>query len=105
MSRTSKRAQPTEVLEVASYPTLYHQKKARLLAVGQVWTTNESFDMLRLAVPARPRETLGNGPLLQLVFVGEKNIPFAVLRNWEGWLNDYYKARIDMVFTIKTEVR
>lgn len=96
----------TEVIDLASYPGLHRQSKGVLVAVREVGLLKgDAFDITRLAVPARPKAELNRSHLVQLVFVGDREIPFYTFVNYEGWLLEYYRARMGMVFRFRTEAR
>lgn len=89
------------ITELQHYPTLYRQRKGKLLAVREIRIGADSFDLMRLAVPSEEHRRLKRDHVIQLVFVGEGHIPFYTLIDYEGWRMEYYRARIGEVFAVE----
>lgn len=90
-----------DVIELEPYPTLHRQKKAKLVAVHEMRIRDDCFDLLRTTVPSRNHRQLNRERVIQLVFIGDRDIPFFTLLSYEGWLKEYYSARIGWVFQIQ----
>lgn len=105
MVENMKLAQATETLDIAPYPTLHRQTKGKLVSVREIAVKDDAFDLKRMAVPARPRARFENGRAIQLVFIGDRDIPVYTFLDYEGWLKEYFVARIGLVFRFRTDVR
>jgi len=97
------------------YPKLWKQKKAELLAVrvidAQAVAINKDlieYDTKYILPDYSPDFTGGvcyyplpkTGKLIQLIFVGDKDIPFCTLRRYIPTKYDYYKKGIGKIFEI-----
>jgi hypothetical protein len=103
-----------------SYPKLWEQKTATLLVVRELkfpedknedlimydtsyYTTNPPYTGCGAYSPPDFYK-LKNGPYIQLVFVGNKHIPFCTIRpKYNGWCKDrvaYYLSKIGQEFEI-----
>lgn len=103
------------------YPKLWNQSRATLLAVRELnfpRDLNEDFILYdtKFLDPAGAAEgqyaagsiipgfyPLENGPYVQLIFVGDKHIPFCTVRPRKGRYGDkkeYYQAKVGQEFEI-----
>jgi hypothetical protein len=103
-----------------NYPKLWEQKTATLLAVRELnfpadknedlimydtsyYTTDPPYTGCGAYSPPNYYK-LRNGPYIQLIFIGDKHIPFCTLRpKYNGWCKDrlgYYKSKIGQVFNV-----
>ena len=103
MVETIRNKVPTEKIELEIYPTLRKQRKGTLVAVNEIRITHDCFDIIRLVVPSKDHRKLTRDHVIELVFIGERDIPFYTLLNYEGWLKEYYAARVGEIFKIETE--
>lgn len=90
-----------DVIELQAYPTLHGQKRGRLIDVRVINNPPESFNLLRLAVPSSDHRKLKLSAIIQLIFIGDLDVPFYTLINYEGWLKEFYSARIGKLFKIR----
>ena len=78
-----------------NYPKLWGQKSAFLLYVELVERERLHKDLLeydtRTGDLNEPYYKLPKGTLIQLVFLGDKGIPFCTLRRYVGAKYNYYK--------------
>ena len=90
------------------YPKLWGQKTATLVYVDVLDLENElSMEDINQLLEYDTKDCNGNyyelpiGDLIQLVFVGNKKIPFCTLRRYtkEKW--EYYKGCIGEYFEVK----
>ena len=95
----------TEAIELEPYPTLKRQRKALLIGVHELEIRSDGFDLIRQAVPSMGHRKLTHSHVIELVFIGDRDMPFYTLLSYEGWLTEYYKARIGLVFEVITERR
>lgn len=96
-----------------NYPKLHRQTMAELLAIKVIcatdvqstgflidlWdydTTYISRDYIRYNY-----ELPKKGQLIQLIFLGNKYIPFCTLRSWNPEKHEYYRAAIGETFKIE----
>lgn len=103
MVETIRNKFPTESINLEPYPTLRHQKKGILVAVKEIRIIQDCFDIIRLAVPSKDHRNLTREHVIELVFIGERDIPFYTLLSYDGGSKEYYTARIGEIFKIKTE--
>jgi hypothetical protein len=96
-----------------NYPKLWGQKSAELLAVRELkFPEDKNKDLIfydtqyakKYGIDYYP---LRNGDYIQLIFIGDKHIPFCTLRpKYSRWQTDklaYYKSKIGQEFNIIIE--
>ncbi len=86
------------------YPKLWGQNKAELIEVVII-SQNEILDKDLIEYDTKNSKgdyyQLPNDDLIQLVFVGNKRIPFCTLRRFTREKYNYYKNLIGELFEIK----
>lgn len=88
------------------YPKLWEQTTAELLTVKDITIDeNTNKDLLEYDTKALDGSyyELKKGKYIQLIFLGNKNIPFCTIRNAYGRYGDkkeYYQSKIGEVFNI-----
>jgi hypothetical protein len=84
------------------YPKLWGQKQAILLDVKCVQKKELSKDLLEYDTKTSKGEyyMLPEGLLLQLIFLGDKRIPFCTLRKQSPWKEKYYRSQVGFMFEI-----
>lgn len=93
-----------------NYPKLHGQTSATLLAVRELLFPKDKnadlieYDTTYLSPNGIGFYQLSNGPYLQLIFVGDKHIPFCTIRPKYGGFSknkkEYYESLIGQVFQI-----
>lgn len=84
------------------YPKLWGQYSARLLEVNDTEYKNLHPDLIEY-------DTKYNGGyyplpkvrLIQLIFLGDKGIPFCTIRRWTPQKHRYYESAIGKIFEIE----
>jgi hypothetical protein len=94
-----------------SYPKLHGQIRATLLSIIMSDRKNLNpelvhYDTLYLepdgVFPCVEKHyPLPDGPLMILVFVGNKLIPFTTVRRWTAKIEEFYRQNINQVFDVK----
>lgn len=91
------------------YPKLWGQTQAELLSVKEIEINeNTNKDLIEYDTKAIDGSyyELKKGKYLQLIFLGNKNIPFCIIRSKYGsYVNktEYYKNKIGEIFDIVIE--
>lgn len=91
------------------YPKLWGQTQAELLAVKEIEINeNTNKDLIEYDTKAIDGSyyELKKGKYLQLIFLGNKNIPFCTIRSkYSSYVNktEYYKSKIGEIFDIVIE--
>jgi len=89
----------------SDYPKLWKQKSAFLIHVGRI-----DRDYFPLPQELLDYDTLNSnneyyplprGDYLQLVFLGDKRIPFCTIRRRTPQKEDYYRSKLNQVFEIE----
>ena len=86
-----------------SYPKIHGQKNAQLIHVRRLEASNLHEDLIEYDTRTSTGEyyALPKGLLLQLVFMGDKGIPFCTLRRHTPDKEAYYRASVGMMFEVK----
>lgn len=87
------------------YPKLWNQSEAVLVAVNYI-TKNDfplNQDLLNYDTKTSKGEyyPLPKGDYLQLIFLGDKRIPFCTIRRNTTEKNEYYCSKINQLFKIE----
>ena len=84
------------------YPKLHGQKSAQLVHVRRVEASSLHEDLIEYDTRTTTGEhyALPKGMLLQLVFLGNKGIPFCTLRRWTPDKEVYYRECVDKQFEV-----
>lgn len=89
----------------SDYPKLYGQEKAQLIDVRYLSIPKDMNEDLLFYDTVKPDGSmfpLKNGNYIQLIFVGDKHIPFCTIRSrWPDTKEFYYRASIGEWFEIK----
>jgi hypothetical protein len=94
-----------------NYPKLWNQKTAELLAVKQITidenTPNEliEYDCRYNKICHTAKYVLMHGHYLQLIFFGDKRIPFCTIRSYNPEKMKYYYESIGQDFEIVVKDR
>lgn len=91
-----------------NYPKLWRQTQAKLIAVEDInIDENTNKDLLEYDTKANDGSyyELKKGKYIQLIFLGNKNIPFCTIRSGQssgkmGNKKEYYQAKIGETFNI-----
>ena len=89
-----------------NYPKLHNQTTAKLVAIETIRINNEKhkelleYDTIKSDGSYYPIDTNNNNQYIQLVFIGNKHIPFCTLRKFGGYNWSYYKTKINDLFKI-----
>lgn len=102
----------SEILFTHQYPKLWGQKKGLLLAVLLLDAKGVSInkDLIEYDTKYEDKgktkyyELPKEGKLIQLIFVGEKDIPFCTLRSYNELKWNYYQGQIGKVLDIKVRL-
>jgi len=106
----------TEILFSHYYPKLHFQKEAELIAV-RILNKPEDWNEELAEYDTKFRKGLlsqssaievyedshypvPDGKLLQLVFIGDKHIPFCTLRSWNKEKEKYYRGLIGQILDV-----
>ena len=88
-----------------NYPKLWNQQTAELLAVKDIKINKQTHpDLIEYDTKVKDGEyyTLKAGNYIQLVFLGDKGIPFCTIRSaYPQNKVDYYRQNIGKVFEIE----
>jgi len=90
------------------YPKIYGQSSAELLKV-KICDRSDlddhfvEYDTVYLSYAAMDHYSLPTGPLLVLVFLGDKNIPFTTVKRWTVNKAAYYLRNLNKQFKIVYE--
>ena len=89
----------------SNYPKLWGQTEATLIAVRDIQINKQTHPDLLEYDTKKPDGSyfkLANGNYIQLVFIGNKGIPFCTIRSaFPTKKVDYYKSNINQVFEIE----
>jgi len=98
---------PPKIKFSSIYPKLWGQKKARLVYVQVLDGKKLSRDLIEYDTKKYDGTyyELPKTRLIQLVFIGDKNIPFCTLRKYSKWKEEYYRNNINKVFDIVIELK
>ena len=86
-----------------NYPKLHNQTTAKLVAIESIKINNDKhkelwqYDTKKSDGSYYP---INNEQYLQLIFIGDKHIPFCTLRKFSGYSLNYYKNKINEEFKI-----
>lgn len=96
-----------------SYPKLWGQKKAELIAVRildaqavDINNTLKEYDTLWEKLNPDGSKTIGyyalpkEGKLIQLIFIGDKDIPFCTIRSYNIGKYEFYIHNVGQIFEI-----
>lgn len=89
-----------------NYPKLWDQTQAKLIAVEDInIDENTNKDLIEYDTKANDGSyyELKKGSYIQLIFLGNKNIPFCTIRSAYGQYGnkkEYYQAKIGEMFNI-----
>ena len=86
----------------SNYPKLWNQREARLLAVLVLTQKDLNEDLIEYDTKNINGEyyKLPETDLIQLVFIGDKRIPFCTLRRWTEEKLIYYHDLIGEYFEV-----
>jgi hypothetical protein len=95
-----------------NYPKLWGQTTAELLAVRKLHIPDDLNDTLKTYDTTYRLKSandgnvyaaylLPQGECLQLIFLGDKRIPFCTIRRWTPQKETYYKGLVGQIFEIK----
>jgi len=86
----------------SNYPKLWNQKTATLLEIRLLQRENLRKELIEYDTKNNNGEyyQLPKGTLLQLIFVGDKGIPFCTLRRHTPAKEVYYQSHIGYMFDI-----
>ena len=85
-----------------NYPKLWNQTTARLLKVSRMLRKNLHDDLIEydtLTSDGKYYE-LPKGDLIQLVFLGNKEIPFCTIRPYTPEKFEYYRGKVGAGFLV-----
>lgn len=87
------------------YPKLWKQDTAELVCVRIVEMGCVGVPLTDYDTTYEDGEGIGHYPLpdcrlLQLIFVGNYDIPFCTLRRWTGSKEIYYRSKVGAIFNI-----
>lgn len=88
-----------------SYPKLWGQKRAELIAVRRLHTIQRNDALLTYDTTWDDNGDIGTyplpeGDLIQLIFLGDKRIPFCTLRRFTTQKWSYYQDQVGQYFDI-----
>lgn len=84
-----------------NYPKLWNQKKAELIAVREINSKDFNIDLLEYDTKYHGGYyPLKEGDYIQLIFLGDKHIPFCTIRPYSQQKENYYQDSINMIFDI-----
>ena len=93
------------------YPKLWNQDEAYLLAIKKIHSDNISDELREYdtayyppddsAKPVMSYYDLPHGLLLQLIFIGNKGIPFCTIRRYTRQKYEYYLKNIRKFFFVE----
>ena len=85
------------------YPKLHNQNIAKLVAVETIKINQSKHQELLEYDTKRSDGTyyqINDGDYIQLIFIGDKHIPFCTLRKFSGYSLNYYKELIGSTLKI-----
>ena len=85
-----------------NYPKLWYQSEAQLLAVLKIDSTEFNADLMEYDTKNCDDGfyPLQQGKYIQLIFLGNKRIPFCTIRSYNSNKFEYYKSKIYEQFVI-----
>jgi len=89
-----------------NYPKLWNQTTAELIAVHELWNSSFNPDLLEYDTVYKDADgetqhyPLYHAHFLQLIFIGNKHIPFCTIRSYTDKKKRYYTDAISKQFDI-----
>jgi len=86
----------------SNYPKLWNQKEAKLLAIQLLGKKNLNKDLIEYDTKNTKGDyyKLPEAILMQLIFIGDKSIPFCTIRRWTKDKFEWYHQSIGEYFKI-----